>query len=253
MPTYLMLTTLTPQGVQTLKANPSRLREVNRDVEELGAKVLHQWATLGEYDFVNIVEAPDAATVAKVSLALGARGSAKLQSLELDRPRHAARRARRLAVARRSRPTARSIQTRRRGVRGDPHPWRAVWTASTRPGTSRPAGRSTSSSARSSGSTLTSRSRCQLIGSARWPKHARLEFFVIRSGLATPLANAGGAVRRRAGPLAFAAALAPGTRSRARARPGAVRSASGAGAPRRSRRPWRRRAHPGRRPRPARR
>jgi uncharacterized protein with GYD domain len=83
MPTYLMLTTLTPQGVQTLKANPSRLRQVNADVEELGAKVLHQWATLGEYDFVNIVEAPDAATVAKVSLALGARGSAHLESLPL--------------------------------------------------------------------------------------------------------------------------------------------------------------------------
>jgi uncharacterized protein with GYD domain len=83
MPTYLMLSTLTPQGVQTLKANPARLREVNRDVEELGATVLHQWATLGEYDFVNVVEAPDAATIAKISLALGARGSAKLQSLEL--------------------------------------------------------------------------------------------------------------------------------------------------------------------------
>jgi uncharacterized protein with GYD domain len=83
MPTYLMLSTLTPQGVQTLKANPARLREVNQDVEELGAHVLHQWATLGEYDFVNIVEAPDAATIAKVSLALGARGSSKLQSLEL--------------------------------------------------------------------------------------------------------------------------------------------------------------------------
>ncbi len=83
MPTYLMLTRLTAQGVQTLKANPARLREVNRDVEELGAKVLNQWATIGEYDFVNIVEAPDAATIAKVSLALGARGSAKLQSLEL--------------------------------------------------------------------------------------------------------------------------------------------------------------------------
>ena len=83
MPNYLMLSTLTPQGVQTLKANPSRLREVNRDVEELGAKVLHQWATLGEYDFVNIVQAPDAGTIAKVSLALGARGSSKLQSLEL--------------------------------------------------------------------------------------------------------------------------------------------------------------------------
>jgi len=78
-----MLTKLTAQGVQTLKANPARLREVNRDVEEIGAKVLHQWATIGEYDFVNIVEAPDAATIAKVSLALGARGSAKLQSLEL--------------------------------------------------------------------------------------------------------------------------------------------------------------------------
>ena len=83
MPTYLMLTRLTAQGVQTLKANPARLREVNRDVEEIGAKVLNQWATIGEYDFVNIVEAPDAATIAKVSLALGARGSAKLQSLEL--------------------------------------------------------------------------------------------------------------------------------------------------------------------------
>ena len=83
MPTYILLSTLTVQGVQTLKSNPERLRQVNQDVEELGAKVLHQWATLGEYDFVNILEAPDAATVAKVSLALGARGSAKLQSLEL--------------------------------------------------------------------------------------------------------------------------------------------------------------------------
>ena len=83
MPTYLMLTKLTAQGVQTLKANPARLREVNRDVQELGANVLHQWATIGEYDFVNIVEAADAAAIAKVSLALGARGSAKLQSLEL--------------------------------------------------------------------------------------------------------------------------------------------------------------------------
>jgi|SRR5215218_9131797 len=81
MPTYIMLTTLTAQGLQTLKSNPERLREVNRDVEELGARVLHQWATLGEYDFVNVVEAPDNATVAKVSVALGARGSAKLQTL----------------------------------------------------------------------------------------------------------------------------------------------------------------------------
>ena len=81
MPTYILLTTLTAQGVQTLRSNPDRLREVNRDVEELGAKVLNQWATLGPFDFVNVVEAPDDATIARVSVALGARGSAKLQTL----------------------------------------------------------------------------------------------------------------------------------------------------------------------------
>ena len=81
MPTYIMLSSLTAQGVQTLKANPDRLREVNRDVEELGAKVLHQWATLGDFDFVNVVEAPDTATMARVSVALGARGSTKIQTL----------------------------------------------------------------------------------------------------------------------------------------------------------------------------
>ena len=81
MPTYILLTTLTAQGVQTLKSNPDRLRAVNQDVEELGARVLHQWATLGEFDFVNIVEAPDEQTIARVSIALGARGSAKLQTL----------------------------------------------------------------------------------------------------------------------------------------------------------------------------
>ena len=81
MPTYILLSNLTARGVQTLKSNPARLREVNSDVEELGAKVVHQWATLGPYDFVNVVEAPDAQTIARVSVALGARGSAKLQTL----------------------------------------------------------------------------------------------------------------------------------------------------------------------------
>ena len=81
MPTYIMLTTLTAQGVQTLRSNPERLHEVNRDVEELGARVLHQWATIGPYDFVNVVEAPDDATIARISIALGARGSAKLQTM----------------------------------------------------------------------------------------------------------------------------------------------------------------------------
>ena len=78
---FVLLSTLSQQGIQTLKSNPDRLRQVNRDVEELGAKVLHQWATLGEFDFVNVVEAPDIETIAKVSVALGARGSTRVQTL----------------------------------------------------------------------------------------------------------------------------------------------------------------------------
>jgi uncharacterized protein with GYD domain len=81
VPLFILLTTLTRQGVQTLKSNPERLREVNQDIEELGAKVLHQWATLGEYDFVNVIDAPDLETVAKVSVTLGARGSTRIQTL----------------------------------------------------------------------------------------------------------------------------------------------------------------------------
>jgi uncharacterized protein with GYD domain len=81
MPIFILLSTLSQQGIQTLKSNPERLAQVNQDVEELGCRVLHQWATLGEFDFVNVVEAPDIATVAKVSVALGARGSTKIQTL----------------------------------------------------------------------------------------------------------------------------------------------------------------------------
>lgn len=83
MPKYLMLSTLSEQGLQTLRANPERVREVNRDVEELGAKVVHQWFLLGPHDFVNIVEAPEASTIAKLSVALGARGSVHTQSYEM--------------------------------------------------------------------------------------------------------------------------------------------------------------------------
>jgi uncharacterized protein with GYD domain len=81
MPIFILLTTLTQQGVQTLKSNPERLRQVNQDVEELGARVLQQWATLGEFDFVNVVEAPDIATVAKISIGLAARGSSRIETL----------------------------------------------------------------------------------------------------------------------------------------------------------------------------
>ena len=81
MPTYIMLSTLTPEGIQTVKNNPQRIREVNREVEQLGAEVKAQWATLGEYDFVNVVEAPDEKIMARVSLELGSRGTARYESL----------------------------------------------------------------------------------------------------------------------------------------------------------------------------
>jgi uncharacterized protein with GYD domain len=81
MPNYVMLTNLTPEGVQTLKSNPTRVQEVNKEVEQLGVKVLEQWATLGPYDFITIVEAPDEKTMAKVSVELGSRGTMTSQTL----------------------------------------------------------------------------------------------------------------------------------------------------------------------------
>ena len=81
MPTYVMLTNLTADGVRTLKNNPGRVAEVNREVEQIGAKVLTQYATLGQYDFVTVVEAPDEKTMAKVSVELGSRGTMTSQTL----------------------------------------------------------------------------------------------------------------------------------------------------------------------------
>ncbi len=81
MPTFIMLSTLTPEGVQTVKNNPQRIREVNREVEQLGATVKEQWAVLGRFDFVSIVEAPDDSTMARVSLELGSRGTGHFESL----------------------------------------------------------------------------------------------------------------------------------------------------------------------------
>ena len=81
MPTYIMLSTLTPEGVQTVKNNPQRIKEVNKELGQLGAEVKAQWSTLGRYDFVNIVEAPDEQTMARVSLELGSRGTAKFETL----------------------------------------------------------------------------------------------------------------------------------------------------------------------------
>jgi uncharacterized protein with GYD domain len=75
LPTYIMLTNLTSDGVRTIKNHPGRVHEVNREMEQLGVKVVSQWATLGQYDFVSVVEAPDENTMAKVSVELGSRGT----------------------------------------------------------------------------------------------------------------------------------------------------------------------------------
>ena len=81
MPTYIMLSTLTSEGVQTVKNNPQRIREVNSEVEQLGAVVKAQWSVLGQYDFISIVEAPDETTMARVSLELGSRGTGRYETL----------------------------------------------------------------------------------------------------------------------------------------------------------------------------
>lgn len=81
MALFIMLTNLTSDGVKTVKNNPARVQEVNQEVEQLGVKVLHQWATLGQYDFVSVVEAPDERTMAKVSVELGSRGTTTSQTL----------------------------------------------------------------------------------------------------------------------------------------------------------------------------
>ena len=81
MPTFIMLSRLSPEGVQTIKNNPQRIKEVNREIEQLGAEVKAQWATLGQFDFVNVIDAPDERTMARISLELGSRGTAKYESL----------------------------------------------------------------------------------------------------------------------------------------------------------------------------
>ncbi len=76
MPTYIMFAKLTAEGVRTIKNNPRRVLEVNEEVESLGASVTGQWATLGSYNFVSVVESPDDKTIARVGIELASRGTA---------------------------------------------------------------------------------------------------------------------------------------------------------------------------------
>ncbi|MHB1134324.1 MAG: GYD domain-containing protein [Chloroflexota bacterium] len=81
MATYVLLSTLTDEGAETLGKNPERIRDVNKEVEGMGVRVLQQYAVLGPFDFVSIVEAPDNETVARMSIHLAQRGSVKIQTL----------------------------------------------------------------------------------------------------------------------------------------------------------------------------
>ena len=81
MATYILLSTLTDDGRKTVKQRPERIKEVNREIEAFGAKVVAQYAVLGPYDFVNIVEAPDNEAIARVSMELGSRGTVQIMSL----------------------------------------------------------------------------------------------------------------------------------------------------------------------------
>jgi uncharacterized protein with GYD domain len=76
-----MLSSLTDEGAKTIKKNPDRIKEVNKDVEALGGKVLDQYAVLGDYDFISILEAPDLTTVARISTEIGSRGSSRIVTL----------------------------------------------------------------------------------------------------------------------------------------------------------------------------
>ncbi|HLF40044.1 MAG TPA: GYD domain-containing protein [Acidimicrobiia bacterium] len=82
MPTYAMLSTLGPDGWATLRENPDRLLEVNREVESMGLKIKAQFALLGEFDFLNILEAPDEQSMARAAVMLAARGTLKTRTLQ---------------------------------------------------------------------------------------------------------------------------------------------------------------------------
>jgi uncharacterized protein with GYD domain len=87
MPIYIMMTTLTDEGRKTVKSNPQRIKEVNKEVEAMGVKILAQYAVLGQYDFINILEASSNEVIAKVATELGSRGTLQtntLAALKLD-------------------------------------------------------------------------------------------------------------------------------------------------------------------------
>ena len=81
MATYILLSTLTPEGRKTIKDRPERISEVNKEIEKFGAKVVSQFALLGVYDFITTIEAPNNEAVARLSAELGSRGTIQIVSM----------------------------------------------------------------------------------------------------------------------------------------------------------------------------
>jgi uncharacterized protein with GYD domain len=81
MTLYVLLTNLTDEGRKTIKERPERIREVNQEIAAMGVTVIAQYAVLGPYDFVNIVEAPDAGAITRLSVELGSRGTLQVMSM----------------------------------------------------------------------------------------------------------------------------------------------------------------------------
>ena len=81
MATYIFLSRLTDEGRKTIKGRPERIQEVNKEIEAMGAKVVDQYAVLGNYDFISVVDAVDNETVARISVELGARGTVQITTL----------------------------------------------------------------------------------------------------------------------------------------------------------------------------
>ena len=82
MPTYVMLTTVGPDGWARIREQPDRIKEVTAEVEAMGLKVVAQYALLGQWDFLNVIEAPDEATMARAAVALAARGTMRTTTLQ---------------------------------------------------------------------------------------------------------------------------------------------------------------------------
>lgn len=81
MALYIMMTNLTDEGRKTVKTNPDRIKEVNKEVEAMGVQILAQYVALGQFDFINILEAPNNEMIARVATELGSRGTLQTSTL----------------------------------------------------------------------------------------------------------------------------------------------------------------------------